>query len=295
MIKDIDDYLGQLKKEMRDSDPALIQDALSDAEEHLRTALETVLKDTPGVSEENMLPTLIEKYGTPSEIASAYSEIESRTSPALAPPRRQEKQSFFVRSLSVFADPQAWGASLYMLFAFLTGLIYGLWAFIGVSLSFILLLLIIGLPWTGLFLLSVRGIALIEGRIVEALLGIRMPRKPLFVQKGLSWKGKFKALITESHTWKALAYMILQFPLGMIYFLVIVVLFAASIKFTFYPLWYFAFNRPLLTIGHPIFIPVWAIPFVCMAGFILLALALHLSKFVAKIHGQYAKSILVRK
>ena len=39
MTKSIDEYLDQLKEEMKGGDSATIQDALSDAEEHLRAAL----------------------------------------------------------------------------------------------------------------------------------------------------------------------------------------------------------------------------------------------------------------
>ena len=36
MNNQIDEYLNTLRKELAGSDPAIIQDALSDAEEHLR-------------------------------------------------------------------------------------------------------------------------------------------------------------------------------------------------------------------------------------------------------------------
>ena len=45
MLKNVDEYLLELKKELKGSDSALIQDALSDAEEYLRTALENALED----------------------------------------------------------------------------------------------------------------------------------------------------------------------------------------------------------------------------------------------------------
>ena len=39
MIKSIEEYLELLKTELKDSDTATVQDALADAEEHLRAAL----------------------------------------------------------------------------------------------------------------------------------------------------------------------------------------------------------------------------------------------------------------
>jgi uncharacterized membrane protein len=35
-LRSIDDYLAQLRRALEGADPAMIQDALSDAEEHLR-------------------------------------------------------------------------------------------------------------------------------------------------------------------------------------------------------------------------------------------------------------------
>jgi hypothetical protein len=54
---------------------------------------------------------------------------------------------------------------------------------LGIAISISFSLFIFGLPIAIFFLYSVRGFALLEGRIVEALLGVRMPRRPLFYPK----------------------------------------------------------------------------------------------------------------
>ena len=295
MFKNIEEYLDKLKRELKGSDPALIQDAVSDAEEHLRTALEESLEQTPGISEEAALQPLVERYGVPSEVASAYKEIESRMRPALAVSEKRVTRLQRAKFFRVVADAQAWGAFLYFLLSGLTGCIYGMWTLMGASISFFSLILIIGLPLTGLFLLSIRGIALVEGRIVEALLGLRMPRRPLFLKKDLSWSQKFRALIVESHTWKALAYMILHFPLGALYFASAATLFSFSLKCFLYPLWYWGLGRPLITFTQPVYPPVWSIPLISIAGIALLLLILHLAKSAGKLHARFAKFMLVQK
>ena len=93
-----------------------MQDALSDAEEHLQTALEYDLKANPGVSEAEALLAIIEKYGTPEETAASYREIEARFVPSLASSQQREPRSFLGAYFGVAADPRAWGAFLYMLF-----------------------------------------------------------------------------------------------------------------------------------------------------------------------------------
>ena len=295
MFKNIEEYLDKLKRELRGSDPALIQDALFDAEEHLRTALEETVENTPGISEEEALQSLVERYGAPSEVASAYKDIESRVRPALAVSEKRVTRPRRAKFFGVFTDAQAWGAFLYMLLSGITGCIFGMWALLGTAISLITLILIIGLPVTGLFLLSIRGIGLVEGRIVEALLGLRMPRRPLLVQRNLSWGERFKALITESHTWKALMYMILRFPLGLLYFVITAGITSFSLKCFLYPLWYWVLDRPLITFSQEVYPPVWSIPLISAAGIIMMPLILHLVKSAGRIQGRFAKFMLVRK
>ncbi len=294
MCKNINEYLAKLKKELEGCDSALLQDALSDAEGHLRMALEEALSDRPKLSETEVIVSLIEKYGNPKEIASAYRAIESRTSPTLVVSQTKETRSSWARFFGVLAEPKAWGAFFYMFLSFITGLVFGGWALIAGLISLSTLVFIIGIPIFGLFLLSIRGIAFLEGRIVEALLGIRMPRRSLFLDTNLSWKGMFMALIKESYTWKALLYAALQFPLGLIYSLGILLLFTASLSFIVSPVLELIFHIPLDLFGDDIFTPVWFLPIVCIAGFFLLPLTFHLARWVGKVHGKYAKSMLVR-
>ncbi len=295
MAKKIEEYLEQLKKELEGADPALIQDALSDAEEHLRTAWSETIEGSSGMSEEHALGLLIDKYGSPEEVASAYKKIESRILPTLALKKPQMSRSIWAKFFSVMGDARAWGAFLYILLSGLTAVIYGMWAILGGAISFFSLVLIIGIPVTGLFLLSLRGIALMEGRIVEALLGIRMPRKPIFFRQDLNWREKYKALITEAYTWKVFAYLILHFPLGIIYFLVIPMLLALSIKCVFYPIWFWGLGRPLITFSQPLYPPALSYPLVTAVGILMLFSTLHLARFVGEMHGRFAKHMLVRK
>jgi len=296
MFDTVDEYMKQLKQELKGCDPALIQDALSDAEEFLRTALMSIQNEKADISEEESLGPIIEKYGSPGEIASAYKEIESRISPSLKSTGPQRDRSFPTKFFSIYGDSQAWAAILYLLFSAVTGTIFGFWTLAGAGISLCTLILIIGIPLLGLYLLSLRGIALIEGRIVEALLGIRMPRKPIFIQKGLSPSKKLRVLLTESLTWKTFIYQIARFPLGLVYSFGLIFLMSFAIKFLTYPVLASVFDRGLITIGEQKYhTAVYLYPVVSLGGFILLTLTLHLAKLVGNLHGRFAKSMLVRK
>jgi len=305
MIQSIDDYLSQLKKELSGCDRATIQDALSDAEEYLRTALNSVTSNDATISEADALSQIIERYGMPEEVATAYREIEHRITPALAQPsypdepeeakKEKDERPLLSRFFGVFADFRAWGAFLYLLFSLLTGILYFTWAVTGISLSAGLIILIIGLPFTGLFILSVRGISLVEGRIVEALLGIRMPRRPQFHRRNMGLWSRFKNIILDKHTWLSIVYMILQLPLGIIYFTVLIALIALSLYGIASPILQLVFDIPVSNVnGVSYYLANWFIPIAVIAGILLATLTMHLAKYVGCKHGAMAKALLVR-
>lgn len=294
MAQSVETYLADLKKELAGCDPALMQDALADAEEHLRHALEHSREEGNETPEVEALVPIIETYGSPAEIAAAYRELEGLTQPSLTKLKPSRSKSIFARFLSVLTDPGAWGALLYLLLSIVTGLVYFTWAFMGVSLTLTLLILIIGLPFFALFLLSVRSIALIEGRIVEALLGVRMPRRSLFSNPEASWWEQIKSLFLERRTWTSIAYMVLQFPLGLIYFMFFVWLLSTAISFMASPILELLIDEPIFQFGTSAYhIQIWQMPFAVMGGFVLLLVSLHVAKFVGRFHGAFAKTLLV--
>ena len=300
MIKTIKEYLHQLKNQLSGSDRAIIQDALSDAEEHLRDAYNNALVVYPNMSEEEALAQVIEKYGAPDEVASAYREIEVRTPPALARRKtHEEKRSSLVRFFGVYTDSSAWGALLYMIISLGTGIAYFTWTVTGLSVSAGLLVLIVGIFIFALFLLSVRGLALIEGRLVEGLLGVRMPTRPRFSDKTLGWWDRFKNLFTDGYTWSAIVYMLIHLPIGIFYFSLFISLIAVS-------LW--GITLPLLQIwlkldqgtsfiysGIRYQFPDWFTFVITVAGFLLLTATFHLAKIMGRKQGALAKSMLVPK
>jgi uncharacterized membrane protein len=294
MVDSVNEYLEILREELTGSDPATLQDALSDAEEHLRTALENEIGGSPGMPVAEALQPIIDKYGSPQEVAEAYLQMEVLTRPALAQRRTTGEGPFIHRYLAVLTDARAWGALLYLLFSSITGIVYFTWAITGLSLSLGLMVLVIGLPFAALFLLSVRSIAFVEGRIVEALLGIRMPRRTLCTQTEKSWLDQIKSLFLEDRTWTTITYMILQLPLGVFYFSVITVLIATSLAFLANPILELAFEEPVIRLGaigyHT---PIWLMPILVVVGFMLLLATMQFAKFLGRQHGVLAKVLLV--
>ena len=116
----------------------------------------------------------------------------------------------------------------------------------------------------------------------------------MFLAKDKGWWGKFKALFTQGVTWKAMAYMILQMPLGIIYFTLIVTLLATSIGCIAAPVLELVFHLPLEINGEEAFTPRFWLFLLPVAGVLLLLGMLHLAKLIGRIHGKFAKIMLVR-
>jgi hypothetical protein len=301
MTKSIEEYLHALKQALIGSDSATIQDALTDAEEHLRTALASVRESNPDHNEADALVQIIEQYGTPEETAAAYVEVERRTFPGLGPvsslqgTTAKKAGSLIGRFFGIYTDPHAWGGLFYMLIAFVTGVVYFTWAVTGLSLSVSFALFIFGLPVAVLFLLSVQGVAWLEGRLVEALLGIRMPRRRLFVAQNIKLLERIKVLLTDKHTWLSLVYMLFQFVLGTIYFVVLMTVFAISLTGLAIPVLQELFDIPVVHVGSGWYryVPDGFYPLTVLAGILLWTLTMHLVKWVGGLHGRYAKALLV--
>ena len=180
---------------------------------------------------------------------------------------------------------------LYMLISLITGTLFFSWAIIGICLSIELLILIIGLPVAWLFLRSVRGFALIEGRIVEGLLGVQMPRLPVFFQQNLKWFVQLKLLVKDKRTWATIGYMVMMLPLGILYFTVTIILFALSLEFMLAPLVQNVIGIPLIMLGErSIYFGAGILPLFVVAGAVLLVATLHVVRWIGRWHARLAKA-----
>ena len=296
----IAEYLEQLRAALRGADPALIQDALYDAEEHLRAEL----ADQPGRSEADMLAKVVSSYGAPEEVADIYRDQEIKIQRALRPPKPPKQASWVGQFFGVAADPHTYGALFYMVLSLATGIFYFTWAVTGVSLSAGLLVLIIGIPFALLFLGSVRMLSLMEGRIVETMLGVRMPRRPAFSTRGMSFWQRIGAVFSDPRTWGTLFYMFMMLPLGIAYFTLAVTLLATSLALALAPIAKVvleAFGIPYASCNGSATVCEWVSWWgswpgtVCASiiGIVMVFATLHIVRGLGYLHGQLAKHLLV--
>lgn len=208
----IAEYLDRLRAALAGADPALVQDALYDAEDYLRSEMAA----NPGRSEAEVIAAVAGSYGAPDEVADIYRDTEVRVQTALQPPKRRKPRTTLGQFFGVALEPRTYAALFYMLLSLATGIFYFTWVVTGASLSLGLSVLIIGVPFAILFFGSVRVLSLVEGRLVEAMLGERMPRRPLYASTNATLMGRIAEMFTDPRTWATMLYMLLMLPLGIL-------------------------------------------------------------------------------
>jgi len=289
-IRTIQGFLAEVRRELTGKDPALIQDALYDVDEFMRGEQAS----SAGIDEAELVDRAVKKYGSPAEIAEAYGEMEMNVRQAMRSPSPMVDGSIFARVFGVLADPHAYGALFFMLLSLATGILYFTWAVAGVAMTFGFAILIIGVPFFLLFVASLRALALAEGRVVEALLGIRMPRRPLpaeveggLLERVLYW-------LKDRHTWTTLLYLALKLPLGILSFVFAIILLATALTLLVAPLAQLFFSFPLFQVfDYRVFIAWWLFPLLWLAALVDLVILLHGAKLFGRLQGQMAKTMLV--
>ena len=295
----IAEYLAQLRAALHGADPALIQDALYDAEEHLRGELH----DNPGKSEADVLAKIVGSYGAPEEVAGIYVDKEVQVQQALRTPRPARRETALGRFFAVAGDVRAYSGLFYMLLSLATGIFYFTWAVVGLSLSLGLSVLIFGIVFAVLFFGTIRALSLVESRIVETMLGERMPRRPVYARAGLSVRQRIGEMFSDPRTWSTLLYFILMLPLGIAYFTIAVTGIATSLACIFAPIAHIGWMLGLVRIdiatnihfNDTLLIP-WEIadPVTFIIGVALLFGLLHFARGLAKFQGALAKALLVK-
>ena len=296
--RSIEQYLAALRAALAGEDPALVQDALYDAEEYLRAEVSA----NAGRSEADTLELISSTYGAPEEVAAAYRSTEKQVRTALAPPPRKVASTAFGRFFGVYGDSRTWTALFYMLLALVTGVFYFTTVVTGLSMSAGLIVMIIGIPVFLLFVGFTRVLALAEGRLVEGLLGQRMPRRPVYPAKDVPIFERIKQMLVDRRTWTTMFYFLLMLPLGILYFVIATVGICVSMGLVGGSI-----AAVLMAFGvgggsisfedHAVYhgpSPL-AAPFLLIGGVLFLTAVLHLIRAIGRGHGTLAKHLLVAR
>jgi uncharacterized membrane protein len=303
--RSIDEYLKQLRAALEGEDRALIQDALYDAEEYLRAEVAA----HPGKSEADVLELIASTYGAPEEVAAAYRDTEVKVKAALRTPtpRRMENPGTLRKLFGIYLDPRAYTSVFYMLLTLATGILYFVLVVVGVSLSAGLAILIIGVPFFLAFIGITRVMSLGEGRLLEAITGERMPRRPVHPGPAASWGARIGAMLSDARTWTTLLYFVLMLPLGIIYFVIAVIGLSAGLNLALAPLAVLGQDLHIFGPDYPHGLPfAWghhwtylgpgssiASLFMAAVGVLILTTLMHLARGLVRGHARLAKALLV--
>lgn len=291
--RSIEQYLAALREALAGEDPALVQDALYDAEEYLRAEVAA----HPDRVEADTLELIASTYGAPDEVAAAYRTTEKQLRTALAPPPRREAQGALGRFFAVYVDSRTWTALFYLLLSLVTGIFYFTMVVTGFSVTAGLLVLIIGIPFFLLFVGFTRVLSLAEGRLVEGLLGQRMPRRPLYPERGVPILTRIRNMLADRRTWTTMFYFLLMLPLGILYFTVAVTGIAVSLGLVFASLVGLLGETGVITVDELTwhFPPTLLLPLLLAIGLLLLTAVMHLIRGIGRMHGTLAKNLLVAR
>jgi uncharacterized membrane protein len=295
--RSIEQYLAALREALAGEDPALIQDALYDAEEYLRAEVAA----NPGRSETDTLELISSTYGAPDEVAAAYRTTEQQVRTALAPPPRKIPTTILGRFFGVYGDSRTWTALFFMLLSLVTGIFYFTTVVAGLSMSAGMIMLIVGIPFFLLFVGFTRVLALAEGRLVEGLLGQRMPRRPVYPSKGMPILQRIKEMLVDRRTWTTMFYFLIMLPLGIFYFMIAVIGISVSLGLVGGSVAGLLLEAGIGSGGISVddqiyFAPTPALaPVVMVLGVLLLTAVMHLVRGIGRAHGTLAKHLLVAR
>ena len=111
----------------------------------------------------------------------------------------------------------------------------------------------------------------------------------------MKWLERLKALVTDRQTWLMILYMLIQFVLGTIYFVLIVTVLSFSLSFIAVPVFQEFFNQGALQITDSIRyrFETWTYPLWVLGGILLWTTFMNIARGIGQLHGRMAKWILV--
>jgi signal transduction histidine kinase len=137
-----------------------------------------------------------------------------------------------MRAIKVYAEPRTWGALGYCLFGFPLAVAGFVFVVASISVSVGLSVTLVGLPLLGLAVATSRGWGAAHRGMGRAFLGIDVAAPTVHRRPGLL------GYIGERNGWRAILFMLLNFPLSIAEFVLAVSLFAYSWGGLTYPIWY---------------------------------------------------------
>ena len=141
------------------------------------------------------------------------------------------------RALAPLRQVRTLTATIYLLLSMFVGLTWHVILAVGLTVGVGTLIIWVGVFVLALTLLAWRGGAWLERRWVGAMLGVQIPDPYRPLPDGSLWR-RARVLAGDPATWKDLAYLVVLFPLGLIWFVVTTTVWTLALGLLTAPLWY---------------------------------------------------------
>ncbi len=294
----IREYISDLRSELKGIDEAIVVDAVDDATEHLEMMLEDIQETEKVTPRSKAVEEAIKRYGSPKLIAKEYIANDSELKEKREIKQRRRKEETLLQSIfNVYKDPYSYLGIFYFLLLFPLGIFYFTYIVTMLAVGVGLAITIVGLPLLVLFLLSVYPISWLHGRLTEFTLGIKLPKKPRKLRaRGGAWN-RVKTIFKDPRLYSSLLYLLLMFPLGIIYFTLVFTLLGVSLFLLVTPilaLFGIVVGYPVGLPGDPVFLFAQAIVG-WVLGFLLLTWTLHLVNLLGTFQGCLSRWLLLKR
>lgn len=193
-------------------------------------------------------------------------------------------------------DPWSYLRTVHLLFLFPLGLAYFVVIVVGLATGIGLLITLAGPPLLLATLYVTRWLGDAEAWIVRHLHRMELRRPPTTIERG-SYRNQVRARLVDPTSWTGIVYLVLQFPLGILTFSMLVVSTTFGVALVAIP--FLGDNHPLINVGDDEvrFVVVdgasmaqrW-IAFV--AGLALLFAQVHLTNLISALHAGWAALML---
>ncbi|HTW21386.1 MAG TPA: sensor domain-containing protein [Mycobacteriales bacterium] len=136
-----------------------------------------------------------------------------------------------MRFFTALADGRTWRELFYALIGFPIGVAGFVWVVTSLSVSLSLIVTLIGIPLLALAIAAARGLGGGYRAIGRALLGVEVDNPIVRRRPGV------RGWLTEINGWRAIAFLLLDFPISIIDFTVAVSFWSMAVGATTYPIW----------------------------------------------------------
>jgi signal transduction histidine kinase len=191
-------------------------------------------------------------------------------------------------------DPMTWRGAAYLLVHMAFGLFWFIFLVVGITLSFGLVIIWVGVPLLALVMLGWRGGAMLERLLMRAAFGIKIPSPYRPLPQGNNPFRKWAGLAGDPATWKDLVYLGLLFPVALTEFVVSVFVWGMGLVLLALPLIVLGGDVLQITTDRWDYVvdsPVEALPW-SVAGVLCLVIAMYATRVMGIGHVAYANLLL---